>query len=68
MKIPKKWRGANGSLNHLVAVNLDVSTGSQIVTSKVWSARKGWRYFAETRDGIEWILKFNRKRQKENRL
>lgn len=67
MKIPKKWKGANGLLNHLVAVNLDPSTGQEIVTSKVWATRhKAWRYLAEPRYSVEWTLKFNRKLKKED--
>lgn len=65
MRIPKKWRGANGSLNHTVAINTDPVTSHEVVTYRVWSARKGWRYFAETRGSIEWLLKFNRKLEKE---
>lgn len=66
MKIPKKWRGVNGALHHTVAINADPGTGVEVVTSRFWSARKGWRYTAESRPVVEWTLKLNRKRQKDD--
>lgn len=65
MRIPKKWRGVNGTLQHTVAINLDPGTGREVVTSRFWSPRKGWRYVAETREIVEWILKHRRKCKKE---
>lgn len=65
MKLPKKWRGFDGRLSHVVAVNKDPGVEIEIVTYKVWSRRKGWRYFAQTRKLIEWEIEFIRQRNLE---
>lgn len=62
MKIPKKWRGAEGNLHHFVNQITDSLSDEQVIISKVWHRRhKSWRYKAEKRYEVENILKFNKR-------
>lgn len=59
MNIPKKWRGAEGNLHHLVNVIEDA--GEQVIISKTWRSRFHlWRYHAQTVAEFETVKKFNK--------
>lgn len=48
MKVPKKWRGIDGQLHHLVNLIKDGLSGEEVVISKTWRSRyQCWNYHAE---------------------
>lgn len=60
MRIPKKWRSAEGNLQHFVNLIKDSLSGEEVVISKTWHRRhQSWRYKAEKRYEVENLLKFH---------
>lgn len=61
MKIPKKWRGAEGNLHHFVNLITDSYSGEEVIISKTWRSRfQAWRYHATKVSEFETIRKFNK--------
>lgn len=60
-KIPKKWRGVDGQLHHLVNRVMDSDTLDEIVVSRTWRSRyQVWVYHAQKVDDFEAQAAFRR--------
>lgn len=60
-KVPKKWRGVDGQLHHLVNCVMDSDTLGEVIVSKTWRRRyRTWVYHVQTLETFEFHADFRK--------